>query len=172
MEHGERAYHSHDDRPPASGIVSRYRNLLHHYHHHLGAGDAGTFWAGLGAVRAKVFAEVDKFDEWRYERPQIEDIELGRRIVRNGYRILLDPTIQGAHLKRWTLRDVLRTDWKLSFVLRRHRSRHHAPRDVPLGPVCSIDPPIETSDPGGQPLELPVESYLFRSELNPLGRIG
>ena len=104
------AFGSYDDRPPASGVVSRYRNLLHHYHHHRGAGDAGTFWAGLGAVRADVFAEVDKFDEWRYERPQIEDIELGRRIVRNGYRILLDPTIQGAHLKRWTLRDVLRTD--------------------------------------------------------------
>ena len=104
------AFGSYDDRPPASGVVSRYRNLLHHYHHHRGAGDAGTFWAGLGAVRADVFEEVDKFDEWRYERPQIEDIELGRRIVRAGHRILLDPTIQGAHLKRWTLREVLRTD--------------------------------------------------------------
>jgi glycosyltransferase involved in cell wall biosynthesis len=101
---------SYDDQPPAEGVVSRYRNLLHHYHHHKGAGVAGTFWAGLGAVRADVFAEVDKYDEWRYERPQIEDIELGRRMARAGYRIMLDPTIQGAHLKRWTLRDVLRTD--------------------------------------------------------------
>ncbi len=98
---------SYDDQPPAQGVVSRYRNLLHHYHHHRGAGDAGTFWAGLGAVRANVFMEVDKYDEWRYERPQIEDIELGRRIVHAGYRILLDPTIQGTHLKGWTLRDLL-----------------------------------------------------------------
>ncbi|HSG09715.1 MAG TPA: glycosyltransferase family 2 protein [Longimicrobiales bacterium] len=104
------AFGSYDDRPPAPGIVSRYRNLLHHYHHHQGAGEAGTFWAGLGAIRTDVFAEVDKYDEWHYERPQIEDIELGRRIRRAGYRILLEPSIQGAHLKRWTLQDVLRTD--------------------------------------------------------------
>jgi glycosyltransferase involved in cell wall biosynthesis len=104
------AFGSYDDRPPAPGVVSRYRNLLHHYTHHQGAGEAGTFWAGLGAVRRDVFAEVDKFDEWHYERPQIEDIELGRRIRRAGHRIRLEPAIQGSHLKRWTLRDVLRTD--------------------------------------------------------------
>ena len=104
------AFGSYDDQPPAPGVVSRYRNLLHHYHHHRGAGNAGTFWAGLGAVRADIFEEVDKYDEWRYERPQIEDIELGRRIVRAGHRIVLDPTIQGTHLKHWTLYDVLRTD--------------------------------------------------------------
>lgn len=104
------AFGSYDDQPPAPGIVSRYRNLLHHYHHHRGAGDAETFWAGLGAVRAHVFREVEMFDELRYARPQIEDIELGRRIRRAGYRILLDPTVQGAHLKRWTLGQVLKTD--------------------------------------------------------------
>jgi hypothetical protein len=91
-------------------LVSRYRNLLHHYHHHRHAGDVGTFWAGLGAVRADVFADVDPYDELRYSSPQIEDIELGGRIVRAGYHILLDPSIQGTHLKRWTLRDVLLGD--------------------------------------------------------------
>ena len=104
------AFGSYDDQPPAPGAASRYRNLLHHYHHHQGAGEAGTFWAGLGAIRADLFEEVGKFDEWRYERPQIEDIELGRRVVRAGYPILLDPTIQGTHLKQWSLRDILRTD--------------------------------------------------------------
>lgn len=101
---------SYDDQPPAPGVVSRYRNLLHHYHHHRGAGEAETFWAGLGAVRSDVFREVGGFDEIRYARPQIEDIELGRRIRRAGHRILLDPTIQGAHLKRWTLPQVFKTD--------------------------------------------------------------
>lgn len=101
---------SYDDQPPAPGLVSRYRNLLHHYHHHRGAGDAETFWAGLGAVRSDVFREVGGFDEVRYARPQIEDIELGRRIRRAGHRILLDPTIQGAHLKRWTLSQMFKTD--------------------------------------------------------------
>jgi glycosyltransferase involved in cell wall biosynthesis len=101
---------SYDDQPPAPGLVSRYRNLLHHYHHHRGAGAAETFWAGLGAVRTSVFRAVKGFDELRYARPQIEDIELGRRIRRAGHAILLDPTVQGAHLKRWTLGQVLKTD--------------------------------------------------------------
>jgi glycosyltransferase involved in cell wall biosynthesis len=101
---------SYDDQPPAPGLVSRYRNLLHHYHHHRGAGAAETFWAGLGAVRTTIYRGVGGFDEVRYARPQIEDIELGRRIRRAGHAILLDPAVQGAHLKRWTLGQVLKTD--------------------------------------------------------------
>jgi glycosyltransferase involved in cell wall biosynthesis len=102
---------AYDDSPAAPGLVSQYRNLLHHYVHREGEGDAETFWAGLGAVRRDVFAEAGMFDEWHYSRPQIEDIELGRRIRRLGHRIVLRPRILGTHLKRWTLRDVVRTDY-------------------------------------------------------------
>lgn len=101
---------SYDDCPDASQIVSRYRNLLHHYVHQQGGGEAETFWAGCGAVRAEVFHEVGRYDEWHFARPQIEDIELGRRLRRAGHRILLDPEIQACHLKRWSLKDVLETD--------------------------------------------------------------
>ena len=101
---------SYDDRPDAPQIVSQYRNLLHHYVHQQGGGDAETFWAGCGAVRASVFQEVGKYDEWHFSRPQIEDIELGRRLRGAGYRIMLDPMIQACHLKRWKLKDILSSD--------------------------------------------------------------
>ena len=101
---------SYDDSPPAYGLVSQYRNLLHHYVHHRNAGDAETFWAGCGAVRRQLFEEYGKFDEWHYFRPQIEDIELGHRIRAHGHRILLRPEIQCTHLKRWTLKNVITTD--------------------------------------------------------------
>ncbi|MFV1986746.1 MAG: glycosyltransferase family 2 protein [Gemmatimonadota bacterium] len=101
---------SYDDRPAARTVVSQYRNLLHHFVHQQGGGDAETFWAGCGAIRADVFHEVGMYDEWHFARPQIEDIELGRRLRRSGHRIVLDPTLQACHLKRWTLADVLRTD--------------------------------------------------------------
>lgn len=101
---------SYDDRPPAPGLMSQYRNLIHHYVHHLNAGDVETFWAGAGAVWRDVFAEVGMYDEWHYARPQIEDIELGGRIRATGRRILLCPEIQVTHLKRWTLQTVIRTD--------------------------------------------------------------
>ena len=103
---------SYDDRPADPGFFSQYRNLLHHYHHQINAGEAQTFWAGCGAIRANVFADAGMYDEWRFPRPQIEDIELGNRIHALGHRILLRPEIQCAHLKRWTLRGMLRTDLK------------------------------------------------------------
>jgi len=84
---------SYDDRPPSPGLVSQYRNLLHHYHHQENPGEAETFWAGCGAVRTSVFREAGMFDEWHYRRPSIEDIELGHRIRRLDRRILLRPEI-------------------------------------------------------------------------------
>lgn len=94
---------AYDDAPPAPGLVSQYRNLVHRFVHLRGAGDAETFWAGCGAVRSEAFRAVGGFDERRYGRPQIEDIELGHRLRDHGWRIELRPEIQGTHLKRWTL---------------------------------------------------------------------
>lgn len=102
---------SYDDAPPAGGVVSSFRNLLHHHVHHEGAGEAQTFWAGLGAVRREAFAQAGGFDAERYPLPSVEDIELGMRMSARGSRILLDPRIQGTHLKEWTLRDMVRTDF-------------------------------------------------------------
>lgn len=103
---------SYDDRPAAPGIVSQYRNLLHHYVHHQSRGDAETFWAGCGAIRRRAFLDVGMYNEWHFSRPQIEDIELGHRLRDRGHRIVLRPEIQGTHLKHWTLRGVLTTDLK------------------------------------------------------------
>jgi hypothetical protein len=104
------AFGSYDVNPPAPGLVSQYRNLLHHYGHHRNRGEAETFWAGCGAVRRAVFVDAGMFDEWHYPRPQIEDIEFGARMRALGHRIVLRPDIQGTHLKRWTLSDMIRTD--------------------------------------------------------------
>lgn len=104
------AFGAYDTQPPAPGLVSQYRNLMHHYVHARNGGQADTFWAGLGAVRRHAFQEVGGFDEARYPRPQIEDIELGYRLRTLGHRIVLDPSVQGTHLKRWTLGQMIRSD--------------------------------------------------------------
>lgn len=101
---------SYDARPRAQGIVSQYRNLLHHFVHQHGSPEASTFWAGCGAIRRSVFEEIGGFDEKRFPRPSIEDIELGYRLKQAGYHILLDKGLQGKHLKRWTLRSIIWTD--------------------------------------------------------------
>ena len=96
---------SYDDSPDAPGVVSAFRNLLHHYVHHRGAGPVATFWAGLGAMRRDAFEASGGF----VAHP-IEDIELGMRLSGQGARLMLDPAIQGTHLKNWNLYGMLRTD--------------------------------------------------------------
>jgi cellulose synthase/poly-beta-1,6-N-acetylglucosamine synthase-like glycosyltransferase len=97
---------SYDATPRAHGVVSRYRNLLHHFVHQNGPAEASTFWTGCGAIRRTVFHRIGGFNP----RSVIEDIELGHRLHRAGHRILLDKTLQGTHLKRWNLRSMVHTD--------------------------------------------------------------
>jgi glycosyltransferase involved in cell wall biosynthesis len=101
---------SYDDRPAGENFLSQYKNLVHHFYHHRGGGDADTFWAGCGAIRKDIFLAIGGFDAKRYPYPSIEDIELGYRLRDRGYRIVLEPQIQGTHLKVWRLRSLLHTD--------------------------------------------------------------
>ena len=93
---------AYDHQPGEKGFFSQYRNLAHAFVHEQANSEATTFWAGLGALRASAFRAVGGFDE-RFGRPSIEDIELGYRLHKAGYRLRLDATIRGTHLKCWTL---------------------------------------------------------------------
>jgi GT2 family glycosyltransferase len=101
---------SYDDAPAALNFVSQYKNLLHHFVHQRSSREAATFWAGCGAIRRAAFEAVGGFDETKYSRPSIEDIELGHRLRRKGFKIILDRELQVTHLKRWTFVSLLRAD--------------------------------------------------------------
>jgi cellulose synthase/poly-beta-1,6-N-acetylglucosamine synthase-like glycosyltransferase len=98
---------AYDTSPAAPGLVSQYRNLLHHYVHQREAGETVTFWAGLGAIRRTAFERAGQFDDRQH---LVEDIELGYRLSGRGCRIVLRPEIQGTHLKRWTLASMVLAD--------------------------------------------------------------
>jgi len=100
---------SYDDKPDHSSLLSRYRNLYHHWNHQIANEEASTFWTGCGAIRKDVFVELGGFSS-DYERPSIEDIELGYRLRDAGHRIRLLKTMLGTHLKHWKFRDMVRTD--------------------------------------------------------------
>lgn len=106
------AFGAYDETPSDTGFISQYRNLQHRYVHLLHAGAATTFWAGCGAIRRAAFLAVGGFDEQRYPRPQIEDIDLGYRLTAAGYQIMLTPELTGKHLKQWKLVGMLRTDFR------------------------------------------------------------
>jgi hypothetical protein len=125
---------SYDESPEGGGVVSRFRNLLHHHVHQSSAGRATTFWCGLGAVRRRDFEQLGGFDE---RLPSIEDIDLGLRLASRGARIVLDPDLQGTHLKRWGMREMVRVDFAVrgmpwvALLLRQRRARSRAAPDAP-----------------------------------------
>jgi GT2 family glycosyltransferase len=101
---------SYDDLPGAPNFLSQYKNLLHHYTHQTACEEASTFWGACGAIRREVFLAIGGFDE-TYRKPSIEDIELGYRLKRAGYRIRLSKQVQVKHLKRWGVRSLLKADF-------------------------------------------------------------
>lgn len=100
---------SYDDQPTERSLLSRYRNLFHHFNHQIANEEASTFWTGCGAIRKPVFAALGGFDS-RFNRPSIEDIEFGYRMHEGGQRIRLVKDMLCTHMKRWTFRDMVLTD--------------------------------------------------------------
>jgi glycosyltransferase involved in cell wall biosynthesis len=101
---------SYDDAPAYPSFISQYKNLFHHYVHQKNYGEIHTFWSGCGAMKRDLFMAFGGFDEKRYLRPSIEDIELGTWMSAAGHRLILDGRIKAKHLKQWTLWNLLKTD--------------------------------------------------------------
>ncbi|MBM4054013.1 MAG: glycosyltransferase family 2 protein [Planctomycetes bacterium] len=101
---------SYDDTPSEENFLSQYRNLMHHFHHQQAREEAFSFWAGCGAIKKCVLMGIGGFDQNRYKKHSIEDIELGYRLCAKGHKILLDNRLLVKHLKQWKFIQMIRTD--------------------------------------------------------------
>ena len=103
---------SYDDEPAHETLVSSYKNLLHHYTHNQSANlneNVRTFWCGCGVIRRDLYLQLGGLSAF-YDKPSIEDIELGSRLSAKGIPIRIFPQMQVKHLKKWTLRSWVFTD--------------------------------------------------------------
>jgi GT2 family glycosyltransferase len=101
---------SYGDSPDSPDFLSQYKNLMHHYVHQTAREQASTFWSGCSAIRRSVFGQFSGFDARRYQRPAIEDIELGYRLFSAGYKMVLDRSLVVKHLKKWSFWGLVKTD--------------------------------------------------------------
>ncbi|MEP6714360.1 MAG: glycosyltransferase [Terriglobia bacterium] len=101
---------SYDEDPSAPNFMSQYRNLMHCFVHQHSNREATTFWTGCGAIRKHVFMEFGGFDV-SYHAAAIEDIELGYRMSGGGRKLALSPSIRAKHLKRWSMRSMIKADF-------------------------------------------------------------
>ena len=106
----EALFGSYDDSPSQETLVAQYKNLQHHFVHQHASAEGSTFWTGCGAIRRETFLRLGGFDQRRYPRPSIEDIELGYRLRAAGGRIRVAHDVQVKHHKRWTLAGLVKCD--------------------------------------------------------------
>ncbi|MBN2060676.1 MAG: glycosyltransferase [Deltaproteobacteria bacterium] len=104
------AFGSYDDEPFETNFLSQYKNLFHHYVHQTSNEEASTFWGACGAIRRDIFLENGGFNE-KYRFPSIEDIELGYRLKKAGYRIRLIKQLYVKHLKHWGFLSLVKADF-------------------------------------------------------------
>src|SRR3989440_1118075 len=130
---------SYDEEPSEANFHSQYKNLFHHYVHQRGSTEASTFCGACGAIRREVFLKTGGFDP-RYDRPCIEDIELGYRLKADSQKIRLLPDLQVKHLKRWNAYSLIGTDvfdratpWTELIWDRFIRQKPRVPNDLNLG---------------------------------------
>jgi glycosyltransferase involved in cell wall biosynthesis len=110
---GDTGYHavigSYTKHTPVRNFLSVFKNYCHHFTHQKSREEALTFWTGCGGIERRIFLKQEGFAE-SFTSASIEDIEFGYRLSRQGYRIKLEKSIQVAHLKRYTLRSLIRSD--------------------------------------------------------------
>ena len=101
---------SYDLHPPGRGVVSRYKNLMHHYvHQHAPARSIhvlGRLWRDPARRFSSNWAVLTP----ALRSPSIEDIELGSRLRDAGLRVWLCRDVLVTHLKEWSLVSMLRSD--------------------------------------------------------------
>jgi GT2 family glycosyltransferase len=103
---------AYDDDPADKTLVSSYKNLFHHYTHQRSADHherINTFWCGCGVIRRDRYLAVGGLSEL-YDKPSIEDIELGGRLNAIGMPIRIFPQLRVKHLKKWTFKNWVFTD--------------------------------------------------------------
>jgi len=93
-----------------ANFSSVYKNLVHHLTHQAARPEATTFWGAAGLIRADVFWDVGGFDAADTQGADVEDVALGYRLTRAGYRIRLDREVQVTHAKRYSLRSLVESD--------------------------------------------------------------
>jgi GT2 family glycosyltransferase len=94
---------------PMPGFFSRFKNFQHHHTHQTASREGATLASGLVALRRDAFLEIGGFEP-AFSGASIEDIALGYRMIRSGYRIRFEPSIQMVHLKAYTFKSMVRSD--------------------------------------------------------------
>lgn len=101
-----------DSKIPFDDFSSNFKNLWMRFSYAtLPTEGVGLFYTSIASMRREIFLQLGGFDE-NYRGASItEDTEFGQRAWAAGHFIRLDHRVTATHLKHYTLREVLQTDY-------------------------------------------------------------
>ncbi|MCB1195663.1 glycosyltransferase family 2 protein [bacterium] len=100
---------------PNTNLCSLYKNTWIRFSYLRSGEKADWFFTAVGAIRKSVWDANPQFEIQLCNKKGGGDIEYGKVLVRNGYSIVLDKTLEVVHLKKFTLRELLENDLYRSF---------------------------------------------------------
>lgn len=95
----------------------------------------GLFYTSVASIRKNVFLDVGGFDEKYAGASLLEDTEFGQRVWQKGYPIRIDTDLAVTHVKHYTWRSILKTDYERARALTHMKLRKWGERfytSVPL----------------------------------------
>jgi GT2 family glycosyltransferase len=112
-----------DDDMRHDDLVSQYKNIWMRWTYLRQRGDVPLFYTTAAAIRRDAFERVGGFDGG-YATPNVEDTAFGQKLHRLGVRIRVHPQLEVEHVKRYSLRGLLQTDYMRAVSLTRLKLRH------------------------------------------------
>ncbi len=112
-----------DDDMRHDDLVSQYKNIWMRWTYLRLRGDVPLFYTTAAAIRRDAFERVGGFDAG-YATPNVEDTAFGQKLQRLGVRIRVHPDLEVEHVKRYSLRGLLQTDYMRAVSLTRLKLRH------------------------------------------------
>jgi GT2 family glycosyltransferase len=123
-------------------LVSQYKNLWMRWTYLRQSGDVPLFYTTAAAIRREAFLSVGGFDEG-YATPNVEDTAFGQKLARQGLSVRIHAPLEVEHVKRYSLRSLLRTDYMRAVSLTRLKLRHRGDladnnTSVPTSYIASV----------------------------------
>jgi glycosyltransferase involved in cell wall biosynthesis len=106
-------------------FFSRYKNHWMRFTYHRLKGSVHLFYTSCAAISRNIFLKSDGFDE-NYRLPSIEDTAFGAALGRQNIAICILPALEVEHVKSYSIRTILRTDFQRSASLVRYVMRNWA----------------------------------------------
>lgn len=104
-------------------LVSQYKNIWMRWTYLRQQGDVPLFYTTAAAIRREVFLRAGGFDHG-YATPNVEDTAFGQKLQRLGVRVQVQRDLEVEHVKRYSLKTLLRTDFMRAVSLTRLKLRH------------------------------------------------